>query len=125
MAKEEMLTVVEPKYKRPEFPNLVEVLNGFVNNNDLAGPETIISTNTRGLIAYWDKKNLINLFSLSSDLSSSCRELYGLQGMLDGREVNLSGQILISPHAKVQSQVRYRTDNNSLYLFLGTKIDSS
>jgi hypothetical protein len=109
--------------KRASFPSLDEVLNNFVFNNNLNEPKNVTSTESRGLLAYWDNGDTFNLYSNENDLSAYDHQTYGLQGRVDGVNIHLSGGIQIPTrsewHGQKLKRKTYRADHNTSFIFLG------
>ena len=112
--------------KRAKFPTLDKILDGFVSDNNLPSPKTVVSTDSRGLIVSFGNGDLVNLYSSSEDLNTHYSENYGLQGRIDGSQVNLIGAIRIPSQEEWQGEklkretVRY--DECLEYTFLGVDL---
>ncbi len=120
-----VMVPVAPISKRAKFPSLDKVLDGFVSNNDLNGPKNVTSTESRGLLAYWDNGDHLNIYSYEDDLSAYDHQIYGLQGRIDGVNIHLRGRIEIPTsaelHGKKLKRGIYRSDYNTSFIFLGVQ----
>lgn len=111
--------------KRAVFPSLDKVLDDFISNNNLPKPKTVVPTESRGLLVHCGNGDYLNLYNWEEDLSAYDSQIYGLQGRIDGAQVNLSGTINIPKYndwhgEKLKKQV-LRHDQDTQYIFLGKK----
>lgn len=109
---------VAPKIERVKFPSLDNVLDEFISHNNLIKPHKVTSTESRGLLVFWDNGDHINLYSYQDDSTTNHHQQYGLQGRIDGQNVSLLGGIKIPICNKLDGKI-YRDDKDKQYVFLG------
>jgi hypothetical protein len=111
--------------QRTIFPTLDNVLDQFISDNGLPKPKTVVPTESRGLLVHCSNGDCINVYSFEEDLSAYDSQVYGLQGRIDGAQVNISGVINIPKykdwHGEKLTRQVLRHDQDTGYIFLGKK----
>jgi len=128
MAKRLIVTMVPFVIPRQKvtFPTLDEVLDQFISDNDLASPKNVTPTDSRGLLVCCNNGDHFNLYSSKEDFNAYDKINYGLQGRIDGTQVNLSGVVNVPKykdwHGEKLTRQVLRQDQNTDYIFLGKKV---